>query len=107
MAHWRKALPANSFLDVAYEDVVADLETSARRILEYCDLPWDDACLSFQESSHVVRTASAAQVRQPIYTRSVGRWKRYEPALGSLIDALGPTSARPSTFGAWPVAAQG
>ena len=75
MAHWRRVLPAQAILDVGYEDVVADLEKQARRIIEYCGLPWDDRCLSFHETERPVRTASATQVRQPIYKSAVGRWR--------------------------------
>jgi tetratricopeptide (TPR) repeat protein len=88
MAHWRKILPAGSFLDVAYEDVVADLEGAARRIIAYCGLPWDDRCLAFHQTDRPVRTASATQVRQPIYKTAVGRWRVYEAFLGPLLSAL-------------------
>ena len=89
MAHWRRVLPAGRILDVRYEDVVADLEREARRIIAYCGLPWDDRCLSFHETDRPVRTASATQVRQPIYNSAVGRWRVYEQHLGPLIAALG------------------
>jgi tetratricopeptide (TPR) repeat protein len=88
MAHWRQILPAGSFLDVRYEDVVADLEGQARRILAYCGLPWDDRCLSFHRTERVVRTASAIQVRKPIYQGAIGRWRVYEEQLGPLLRAL-------------------
>lgn len=88
MAHWRGVLPAGSFLDVRYEDVVGDLEGEARRMLAYCGLDWNDECLAFHRSARPVRTASLAQVRQPIYTRSVERWRAYEPWLGPLLAAL-------------------
>jgi tetratricopeptide (TPR) repeat protein len=89
MAHWHSVLPQNKILDVQYEDVVADLETEARRILAFCELPWDDRCLSFHETERPVRTASMTQVRQPIYSRAVGRWRVYEEFLGPLLEALG------------------
>ncbi|MEX2450018.1 MAG: tetratricopeptide repeat protein [Rhodospirillales bacterium] len=89
MDHWHAALPGR-LLDVQYEDVVADLETQARRIVEQCGLPWDDACLDFQNARRAVRTASAGQVRKPIYRSSVQRWRRYEPHLGPLLRALAP-----------------
>jgi hypothetical protein len=89
MAHWRKVLPGNAILDVRYEDVVENLEGQARRLLDYCGLPWDARCLSFHENQRIVRTASAAQVREPIYRRSVGRWRVYERHLGPLIAELG------------------
>jgi len=93
MTHWRHVLPEGSFLDVRYEDVVADLEVQARRIIAYCGLPWDDCCLSFHEAERPVRTASATQVRQPIYASSVGRWRVYEDHLGPLLRALRLESA--------------
>jgi tetratricopeptide (TPR) repeat protein len=89
MAHWRRVLPATSFLDVRYEDVVADLESEARRIIAYCGLPWDDHCLDFHKTERPVRTASATQVRQPIYKNAIGRWRVHEEFLGPLLTALG------------------
>jgi len=88
MAHWHRVLPPQSILDVRYEDVVADLEGQARRIIAYCGLPWDERCLSFHETDRPVRTASATQVRQPIYKTAVGRWRVYEEQLGPLLSAL-------------------
>jgi hypothetical protein len=67
---------------------VADLDGQARRIIDYCGLPWDDRCLSFHETDRPVRTASATQVRQPIYSSAVGRWKVYEEYLGPLLEEL-------------------
>ena len=87
MDHWREVLPGD-VLDVAYEDVVEDLETMARRLVEFCGLPWDDACLEFHETDRPVQTASAAQVRKPIYKTAVGRWRRYESHLNALMKAL-------------------
>ncbi len=89
MAHWRRVLPRGRILDVRYEDVVADLEGQARRIINHCGLPWDERCLSFHETVRPVRTASATQVRRPIYKSAVGRWRRYEKDLGPLLSALG------------------
>jgi hypothetical protein len=89
MAHWRRVLPRASILDVRYEDVVADLEKAARRIIAHCGLPWDERCLSFHETDRPVRTASATQVRQPIYKSAIGRWRVYEEQLGPLLSALG------------------
>jgi sulfotransferase family protein len=99
MAHWRRVLPAQCILDVRYEDVVADLEGQARRIIAYCALPWDERCLSFHKTDRAVRTASASQVRLPIYKGAVGRWRAYEKQLGPLLSALGvavPENASPS-----------
>jgi tetratricopeptide (TPR) repeat protein len=89
MAHWRRVLPAGRILDIRYEEVVMDLETQARRIIDYCGLPWDDRCLTFHRTDRPVRTASATQVRQPIYKSAVGRWRVYEENLGPLLAALG------------------
>ena len=89
MAHWRRVLPAEAMLDMRYEEVVADLETQARRLVAYCGLPWDDCCLAFHETKRPVRTASATQVRRPIYQSAVGRWRVYENELAPLLAALG------------------
>jgi tetratricopeptide (TPR) repeat protein len=89
MAHWYGVLPAGSILDVRYESVVADLEAQARRIVAYCGLPWHDDCLSFHKTERPVRTASATQVRQPIYNSAIGRWRVYEQHIGPLLEALG------------------
>jgi hypothetical protein len=89
MAHWRSVLPAGSFLEVQYEDIVADQESQARRMIAHCGLDWDDACLDFHDSKRSVRTASVTQVRQPIYQSSVERWRPYEKFLGPLLDELG------------------
>jgi hypothetical protein len=90
MDHWRKVLPEGSMIDLAYEDVVGDLEGQARRLLDHCDLAWDDAVLAFHRTDRAVRTASATQVRQPIYKSSVGRWKPSPELLKPLTEALGP-----------------
>ena len=87
MGHWRTVLPGR-VLDIAYEDVVADLEGAARRLVDHCGLDWDARCLAFHETERPVRTASAAQVRRPLHDNSVGRWRRYEDHLGPLLDAL-------------------
>ena len=88
MAHWRRVLPKDRMLDIRYEDVVADLETQARRLLAYCGLPWDGCCLAFYKTERPIRTASATQARQPIYTSAVGRWRVYENELQPLLAAL-------------------
>jgi tetratricopeptide (TPR) repeat protein len=88
MAHWRSVLPVDAMLDVQYEKLVADFEPQARRIVAYCGLEWDERCLDFHQTQRPVRTASAAQVRQPIYHSAIGRWRPYEPWLGPLLDAL-------------------
>jgi Sulfotransferase family len=89
MAHWRAALPPEAMLEVQYEDVVADLETEARRIVAYCGLEWDARCLDFHETVRPVRTASLTQVRQPLYKSSVSRWRAYAAHLGPLLAELG------------------
>ena len=89
MEHWRKALPAGAFLDINYEDIVADHEAQARHLIEYCGLEWNDACLDFHKTKRSIRTASLTQVRQPIYASSVERWRHYEKFLEPLLDALG------------------
>ncbi len=90
MDHWRTVLPAGSMLDVAYEDVVDDLEQQARRLIDYCGLPWDDRCLKFHETNRPIATASNVQVRRPLYRSSVARWRRYEAQLEPLLAELAP-----------------
>jgi tetratricopeptide (TPR) repeat protein len=89
MDHWRVALPAGPMLDVAYEDVVDDIEGQARRLIEFCGLEWDDRCLSFHTNKRVVKTASSVQVRKPLFRSSVQRWRRFEAGLEPLRAALG------------------
>ena len=93
MAHWRAVLPQDAMLEVHYEDLVADFEPQARRILDYCGLPWDARCLAFHETPRPVITASAAQVRRPIYRTSSGRARGYGRLLDPLRDALGQESS--------------
>ena len=88
MAHWHRVLPQGRILDVRYEDVVADLAAQAQRILDHCGLDWDPRCLDFHRTERPVRTASAAQVRKPIYQGAVGRWRVHEPYLGPLLAEL-------------------
>lgn len=88
MEHWHDVLPDGALIDVKYEDVVADPEGQARRLLQHCELAWDERCLSFYENSRSVRTASIVQVRSPIYTSSIEKWRRYEAYLTPLLDAL-------------------
>jgi hypothetical protein len=89
MEHWRTVLPV-SLLEIDYEETVTDLPSVARRLVEWCGLDWEPACLTFHEGKRPVRTASVIQVRQPVYTRSLGRWRNYERELGSLFAALAP-----------------
>jgi tetratricopeptide (TPR) repeat protein len=87
MDHWRSVLPI-SILEVDYEETVNDLEAVARRLIAACGLDWEPACLQFHRTERPVRTASVTQVRQPVYTRSVARWKNYLPALSELFEGL-------------------
>jgi len=84
MDHWHRVLPI-PMLEVDYESMVADPEREARELVAWCGLDWDPVCLSFHENRRPVRTASAAQVRQPVHSRSVGRWKNYEGPLATLF----------------------
>ena len=90
MQFWEKTLPEGTLISVRYEDVVADVESQARRIIAHIGLKWNPACLKFYETERPVKTASLGQVRQPIYNTSVGRWRKYEAWLKPLITELGP-----------------
>jgi hypothetical protein len=87
MNHWRAVLPV-TFHEVDYEEAVSDLEGVARRLVAACGLVWEPACLEFHRTERPIRTASVTQVRQPVYTHSVGRWRNYEAALGDLFATL-------------------
>lgn len=94
--HWRKVLGPNGFIDVDYELLVQNQEDVSRKVVEYCGLEWEDACLSPQEGDRRVITFSKWQVRQPVYTTSVERWRNYEPWLGvfrELLDDVPPQQA--------------
>lgn len=93
MDHWDRVLPGK-VLRVQYEDVVADLETQVRRVLDYCELPFEEACLEFHQTERSVRTPSSEQVRQPIYTSGLEPWRPFEPYLDPLKEALGPILTR-------------
>lgn len=90
MADWRNLLPEDRFMEIRYEDIVFDQETQTRRLLEFCGLSWDERCLRFHENDAPVSTASSVQVRQPLYSGSIGRWQRYSNGLDRLRAALGP-----------------
>jgi hypothetical protein len=92
MAHWHAVLPER-VLDVQYEAVVADQGRQTRRLLEFCGLPWEDACLRYHETQRAIRTASSEQVRLPIYTTSIGTWRNYARELERLIEILEPVLA--------------
>jgi tetratricopeptide (TPR) repeat protein len=89
MAHWDRALPAK-ILRVQHEDVVEDLEANVRRILEFCDLDFEPACVNFHKTERRIHTASSEQVRQPINREGLDQWRNYEPWLGPLKAALAP-----------------
>ncbi len=88
MAHWRALLPAETFLEIDYEDLVVNQEAVSRRLLAHVGLPWQDACLAFERNTQSSLTASAAQVRQPMYQSSVGLWRRYRDELAQLSTQL-------------------
>ena len=85
--HWQRALPTGS-LTIRYEDLVHDLEKYAHALIDFLGLEWHPACLEFHKTRRAVRTASLVQVRQPVYTHSVGRWRRYEPSVQPLLAAF-------------------
>lgn len=89
MEHWSRVLPPGAVMDVNYEDLVTDIEGQSRRMIEYCGLEWDPACLRFYESERWVHTSSVVQVRRPVYDSSVGRSSQYGNLLGPLLTALG------------------
>lgn len=89
MAHWNEILPGK-VLDVRYEDMVADQEGQTRGLIEHCGLPWEEQVLRFYETDRAVNTASSEQVRQPIYSKSVNSWRRFEDHLEPLIEVLEP-----------------
>jgi tetratricopeptide (TPR) repeat protein len=88
MEHWRGMLSPDRFIEIDYEGLVADPEAVARRLVAFCDLEWDGACLDFYRANRPIATASAWQVRQPIYLSSVERWRNYEPWLGAFGELL-------------------
>ena len=94
--HWRRTRPLE-WLDVSYEDLIHDLDGQARRMIEYLGLGWDPACLEFHANRRVVRTPSLAQVRQPLYTHAVGRWRNYEPFIQPMFRAFARHGVRDAT----------
>lgn len=88
MQHWRAILPETAMLDVRYEDLVANFEVEARRLVDYCGLAWDSRCMEFHKTVRPVETASTLQVRRPLYQSSVGRAAHYQAWLGPLEEAL-------------------
>jgi hypothetical protein len=89
MAHFDAALPGR-VCRVIYEDLVEDTENEVRRLLDYCALPFEPACLRFYENTRAVRTASSEQVRRPIFREGLDQWRQFEPWLEPLKTALGP-----------------
>ncbi len=89
MAHWRQVLPLPIY-EVRYEKLVAEQEAVSRELVAFCGLDWHDDCLHFHDTRRPVQTASNVQVRQPIYSTSIGRWKRYQNHLGPLLELLQP-----------------
>jgi hypothetical protein len=93
MRHWETTLPGR-VLRVQHEDVVDDLEGTVRRLLDYCGLEFEPACIEFHKTERSVRTASSEQVRQPIYREGLDQWRHYEPWLQPLREALGDALTR-------------
>lgn len=87
MSHWEPVLDL-PVLEIQYEAMVGDLSGHARRLIQFLDLPWDERCLQFHRNPRPVMTASRAQLRRPLYTSSIQRWRRYERWLGPLHEAL-------------------
>jgi hypothetical protein len=87
MRHWHEAMPGTIY-DVSYESLTQNPEQEIRQLLSACDLEFQESCLNFDKTKAVVKTASAFQVRQPMYTSSVALWKRYEQFLGPMIEEL-------------------
>lgn len=88
MQHWRQLIPDTALIEVGYEEMVTDTESEVRRVLGFCGLEWEDQCLDFHAQKSASTTASAAQVRQPVHTRSVCQWRNYEKQLQPLKDIL-------------------
>jgi tetratricopeptide (TPR) repeat protein len=94
MAHWRRLYPEDIY-DLDYDALVAGPRPNIAALLRFCGLPWREACLSFHEAGNAVRTASAAQVREPLYRRSSGRWRHYQRHIGAVLEALQALQGRP------------
>jgi hypothetical protein len=90
MQFWEANLPKDFMLTVKYENLVADIDTYAHKIISHMGLDWNENCLNFHETERPVKTASLVQVRQPLYSTSVGRWRKYEDYLKPLIQELQP-----------------
>jgi len=90
MDHWRTVLPPGVMLEVQYEELVADFDAQARRMVQHCGFEWDDACNTFHQNQRAVATSSLAQVRQPLYRHALSRWRPAAQLLQPLLDGLGP-----------------
>ena len=88
MEHWRTILPAERLLEIDYEELIANRNAMTRRLVGFCGLDWDDTCLPPERNDRLIKTASVWQARQPVYSSSVERWRRYEPWLGELRQLL-------------------
>ena len=84
MEHWKSVLPADRLIEVEYESLIADREAVVERLIEFCGLAWDERCLRHEANERAIKTPSWWQARQPVYSTSIGRWKRYEPWLDEL-----------------------
>ena len=99
MKHWDTVLPGR-ILTVQHEDVIDDLEGQVRRLLDYCNLPFEQACIDFHKTERAVRTPSSEQVRQPIYKTSMQQWQHYKEFLAPLLEGLGATGLGATGLGA-------
>ena len=88
MEHWKKVLPINSYYEIQYENLIQDQEKETRELLRFCELDWSDECLLFNETRRNVETASATQVRRPIYKESVEKWLKFKKWLKPMKEAL-------------------
>ncbi len=95
MAHWRRVLPADRFLEFDYETLVADQEQMSRKLIDFCGLEWDEACLRYYEDGRAVKTPSLHQVRQKMYSSSVERWRNYKPYIAPLMKLLPEQTVSP------------
>ena len=84
MNHWRTVIPEHAMMEIDYESLVNNQEEASRQLVEFIGLPWDDACLTFYQKQRRVDTASDLQVKKPVYSSSIGRWKHYEKHLQAL-----------------------
>ena len=95
MAHWRRVLPSDRFLELRYEELIGDPHAMIRRLITFCGLPWDDACLHPERNQRIIKTASKWQARQAVHQNSVERWRHYEPWLGELRTLACPATVAP------------